>query len=271
MVYTFDSKSNAARLMGSSPISSTKLDFSCFIDYCNDGLEKESTMTKSAEKLIHHALGIGALELIPEGRALKSGRMSPYFFNSGLFTTGASLNILGDVLGKTLEEYWDMFKHPNVIFGPAYKGIGLASVAVSRLGRLSKKEYHNAQYAHDRKEEKKHGEGGRIVGASLKGQRVVIVDDVITTGGTKDEAVELITAEGGAVTGLIVLFDRQERSAESTLSAAQEFSKKHTVPVVAVATLSDLIDYISSHSAGSPSTRGVLESITEYRRQFGVL
>lgn len=224
---------------------------------------------KPSTTLIKHALKIGAIELIPEGRELKSGRVSPHFFNSGLFTTGESLNLLGDVLGDTLKLHWDILQQPTVIFGPAYKGIGLATLATSTLGTFSHKELREVQYAHDRKEEKKHGEGGRIVGATLQGQRVVIIDDVITTGGTKDECVDLITAHGGIVTGLVVLFDRQERSGEGVLSAAQEFSKKHSVPVIAVANLANLIDYIKSHSAGSNETLRVLEAIIEYRQQYG--
>jgi orotate phosphoribosyltransferase len=225
----------------------------------------------SAELLIKHALAIGALELLPEGRTLKSGRISPYFFNSGLFTTGTSLNILGDAFAESFKENWGMLKHPTVIFGPAYKGISLAALAVSSLGQSSDPEQQQVQYAHDRKEEKQHGEGGRIVGASLKGQRVVIVDDVITTGGTKDEAVELITKHGGTVTGLVVLFDRQERSVDGTLSAAQEFSEKHSVPVVPVASLLYLIEYIRLHAAGSNETRNVVEAICAYRDTYGAM
>lgn len=224
---------------------------------------------KPSTALIKHALKIQALELIPEGRALKSGRISPHFFNSGLFTTGESLNLLGDVLGDTFKEHWEMLEHPTVIFGPAYKGICLAALAVSTLGHYSHRELRTVQYAHDRKEAKQHGEGGRLVGASLEGQRVVIVDDVITTGGTKDESVKLITEHGGTVTGLVVLFDRQERAVDSTLSAAQEFSEKHSVPVIPVAKFDDLINFIKAHSAGSPETRRTLEAMLEYREQYG--
>lgn len=225
---------------------------------------------KPSTALIKHALKIGAIELIPEGRKLKSGRISPYFFNSGLFTTGASLNLLGDVLAETFKEYWDVLGHPTVIFGPAYKGIGLTSITVSSLGLIPHRECQEVQYAHDRKEAKTHGEGGRIVGASLKDKRVVIVDDVITTGGTKDDCIELISAEGGTVTGLVVLFDRQERSGDSQLSAAQEFSKKHSVPVIAVANLGHLVSYIKTHAAGSPASRDILESIMSYKAEYGV-
>ncbi|MBP6924227.1 MAG: orotate phosphoribosyltransferase [Candidatus Pacebacteria bacterium] len=227
-------------------------------------------MMKPADVLIQHALKIGALELLPEGRELKSGRVSPYFFNSGLFTNAISLNILSKTLGDTFKEHWGILGHPTVIFGPAYKGITLSTLAVSNLGHPFNKGFHGVQYAHDRKEEKAHGEGGRIVGASLKDQRVVIIDDVITTGGTKDDAVELITEQGGTTTGLVVLFDRQERSSDSELSAAQEFSKKHHIPIVAVATLKDLIEFIQSHTARSSSTRGILELIKSYQKEYGV-
>lgn len=230
---------------------------------------KRSFVVNPAETLIQHALSIGALELIPDGRELKSGRISPYFFNSGLFTTGTSLNIIGNVLTETFKHNWEMLEHPTVIFGPAYKGIGLATLAVSSLGKSSRKELKAVQYAHDRKEEKQHGEGGLIVGASLEGQRVVIIDDVITTGGTKDECAELITARGGIVTGLVVLFDRQERSIDGALSAAQEFSRKHSIPVIPVATLGGLIEYIRTHAAGSPETLKILDSICTYRDHYG--
>lgn len=224
---------------------------------------------KPSTTLIRHALKIGALELIPEGRILKSGRISPYFFNSGLFTTGESLNLLGDVLADTFKLHWEDLAHPTVVFGPAYKGICLAALVASTLGTFSHKELREIQYAHDRKEEKGHGEGGRIVGAALRGQRVVIVDDVITTGSTKDDCVNLITSHGGTVTGLIILFDRQERSTENELSAAQEFSQKHGVPVIAVANQSNLIDYMKSHSAGSENVRQTIDAIIEYRQQYG--
>jgi orotate phosphoribosyltransferase len=224
---------------------------------------------KPSTVLVKHALTIGAIELLSEGRQLKSGRISPYFFNSGLFTSDTSLNLLGTVLAETFKQHWEMLEQPTVIFGPAYKGICLSALAVSELGRDAQKEWHQMQHAHDRKEAKQHGEGGQIVGASLKGKRVVIVDDVITTGGTKDEAVELITENGGTVTGLIVLFDRQERSNEGELSAAQEFSKKHAVPVIAVANLSKLTEYIKSHAAGSDETHRLLEAIMAYRCLYG--
>jgi orotate phosphoribosyltransferase len=224
---------------------------------------------KPSTTLIKHALTIEALELIPGGRALKSGRLSPYFFNSGRFTTGESMNLLGDIMADTFKQHWVELGSPTVIFGPAYKGITLGALAVSSLGLMEHRECKQVLFAHDRKEEKAHGEGGIIVGANLEGQRVVIVDDVITTGGTKDACIELITAHGGTVTGLVVLFDRQERGESSELSAAREFSQKHNLPVVAAATFEDLIRYIKTHSANSPAMQSLYEEIVSYRAQYG--
>jgi orotate phosphoribosyltransferase len=224
---------------------------------------------RTSVKLIRHALEIEALELIPGGRILKSGRRSPYFFNSGRFVTGESMKLLGSILAEAIKLHWNQLGSPTVIFGPAYKGITLAALATANLGRSEHQELRQVLFAHDRKEEKAHGEGGLIVGADLTGQRVLIVDDVITTGSTKDTCVERIKAHGGTVTGLMVLFDRQERGEASELSAAAEFSQKYALPTFAVATRDDLIEYIKAHSANSNAMRSMLDEIKTYRAQYG--
>lgn len=199
-------------------------------------MHHEDKVGRSPDPFIHEALRIGAIELIPGGRALRSGRQSPYFFNSGLFNTGHSLKILAHAYASQIHQSF----RPEVIFGPAYKGIPLvASVAVV-LGN-------NTEYAFNRKEAKSHGEKGTIVGAPLAGKKVLILDDVITTGASSSEAVEVILREGGIPIGCVIAFDRQEKGSESELSAVQEFEKKHGIPVRAVATLSDLVNYLRTH------------------------
>ena len=221
-----------------------------------------------SEKFVLYALEIGALELIPEGRKLKSGRISPYFFNSGLFNTGKPLT-------KLTEAYIDALvtgNHiamPDVIFGPSYKGIPLAT-AISLM--LAVKNDIDVGYAFNRKEAKGHGEGGIMVGASLQGKKVVIVDDVITTGTSSEEAVEIIHTNGGLPVGCVIAFDRQECSPDSDLSAVQEFDCKNNVPVVAAATLADLISVLEKIPAdsGDDNFGEILNSILEYQNKYGI-
>lgn len=217
------------------------------------------TPAQSAARFIEYALEIKALEILPEGRKLKSGRISPYFFNSGLFNTGKSLTNLAEAYYSAADDFTF-----DVIFGPSYKGIPLATAVAQAIGG-------NIGYAFDRKEAKDHGEGGIIVGASLEGKKVLIVDDVMTTGTSSGQAVEIIRANGGIPIACVIAFDRQERGKEGALSAVQEFEQTYDIPVRAAATLSDLIAFFECIKDGGGIEAGeVLEKILAYQKQYGV-
>ena len=189
----------------------------------------------------------------------KAGRLSPYFFNSGLFSDGAALAGLTRFYAQAALASSIRF---DMLFGPAYKGITLAAgtaIALAELGR-------NVAFAFNRKEPKDHGEGGVIVGTPLKG-RVLIIDDVISDGASKRESVAIIRAAGATPVGVLIALDRQEVGAlvGSTISAAQEFNQNAGVPVVAVATLADIIKYLGQRAG----ERDKLEKIERYRQQYG--
>ena len=186
----------------------------------------------------------------------KAGRVSPYFFNAGLFNDGASLGELARYYAKAALASGIAF---DVLFGPAYKGITLAAataVALAEMGR-------NVPFCFNRKEAKDHGEGGNIVGAPLTG-RALIVDDVITDGGAKREAIELIRAAGATPAGVLIALDRQERG-QGELSATQEVSRDYGIPVTAIAGLSDILATL----ADRPGHRADVERMEEYRRRYG--
>ncbi len=187
----------------------------------------------------------------------KAGRKTPYFFNAGLFNDGESLGRLGrfyaDALlaaGLTCDQ----------LFGPAYKGIALAAAVAIALAQKG----HNLPFSFNRKEAKDHGEGGKIVGAPLAG-RVLIVDDVITAGTSVRESVELIRANGAAPAGVLIALDRMERGQGGT-SAVQEVRELYGIPVIAIATLDDLMRFIAGRQA--LTTYG--PAVTAYRAQYGV-
>ena len=187
----------------------------------------------------------------------KAGRLSPYFFNAGLFDDGASLSRLSDFYARRVLAAGVDF---DVLFGPAYKGIPLAAgTAMALAGRG-----HNTPYAYNRKEAKDHGEGGTLVGAPLKG-RVLIIDDVISAGTSVRESVDLIRAAGATPAAVLIALDRQERG-QGELSAVQEVEKSFGIPVISVASLTDLIDYLSGH----PELENKLAAVREYRVRYGV-
>jgi orotate phosphoribosyltransferase len=187
----------------------------------------------------------------------KAGRASPYFFNAGLFSDGESLRRLG----RYYAEAWLASGLVcDQLFGPAYKGITLAAATAIALAEKG----HNLPFSFNRKEAKDHGEGGTIVGAPLRG-RVLIVDDVITDGGAKREAIELLRAHGANPAGVLIAFDRLERGRGET-SAVQELRDEFGIPVVAIATLDDLMRFIE----GQPALARHRSAVMAYREQYGV-
>jgi orotate phosphoribosyltransferase len=187
----------------------------------------------------------------------KAGRLSPYFFNAGLFNDGESLMRLGEFYAAAILKSGVQF---DMLFGPAYKGITLAasiSIALARQG-------HNFPYAYNRKEAKDHGEGGTIVGAPLQG-RVLIVDDVISAGTSVRESVEMIKAAGAIPSGVAIAIDRQERGL-GELSAVQEVEKDSGMPVINIATLADLIVYLND----APELAEFKSAVQTYRNEYGV-
>ena len=195
----------------------------------------------------------------------KAGRLSPYFFNAGLFHDGATLGQLSKFYAQTLLNAGVEF---DMLFGPAYKGITLASataVALADEGR-------NTSFAYNRKEAKDHGEGGTIVGANLQG-RVVIIDDVISAGTSVRESVDLIRAAGAEPCAVLIALDRMERSGKdgvlSANSAVQEVSREFGSPVISIANLDDLFTYLSAHS-DDPALAQYKDAVSAYRTRYGV-
>jgi len=187
----------------------------------------------------------------------KAGRLSPYFFNAGLFDDGESLMKLGEFYATAIRNSGIEF---DMLFGPAYKGITLvASIAIAFA-----KNGHNIPYAYNRKEAKDHGEGGIIVGSPLQG-RVLIIDDVISAGTSVRESVTLINANGAKACGVAIAIDRQEKGL-GNLSAVQEVVKDNQIPVCAIANLNDLVQYLQNQA---DMTQNLL-AVSAYRQQYGV-
>jgi orotate phosphoribosyltransferase len=194
----------------------------------------------------------------------KAGRLSPYFFNAGLFHDGATLGKLAQFYAQTLLDSGVEF---DMLFGPAYKGITLASataVALAAKGR-------DTSYAYNRKEAKDHGEGGTIVGAKLQG-KVVIIDDVISAGTSVRESVAMIRAAGAEPAAVLIALDRMERSGTddklSELSAVQEVSREFNIPVISIANLADLFTYLDTHTA-DPRLSQHKDAVSAYRTRYG--
>eukprot|EP01137_Pigoraptor_chileana_P013773 Opistho-2@67674 len=189
---------------------------------------------------------------------LKSGRISPYFFNAGLFNRGAALAKLGRYYASAIVDSGIEF---DVLFGPAYKGIPLAaSTAVS----LALDHGRDIPYAFNRKEAKDHGEGGNIVGHPLVG-RVLIIDDVITAGTAIRESIDIITAAGAQPVGVVLALDRNERGKEGDLTAVQEVTAQFGIPVVSIVALDQITEFIRS----SGSDAALLAKIEAYRAEYG--
>ncbi len=187
---------------------------------------------------------------------LKSGRIAPYFFNAGLFNTGDSLDKLAEFYAKAILAAGLPF---DMLFGPAYKGIVLASAAAMALSRAGR----NVPFAYNRKEAKDHGEGGVVVGAPLSG-RVLIVDDVMTAGTAARESVEIIRAAGAVPCGIAIAMDRMERG-HSPLSAVQEVTRDFGIPVITIATLEDMLGFLQER----PDLVQNMRDIADYRQTYG--
>ncbi|VAW76683.1 Orotate phosphoribosyltransferase [hydrothermal vent metagenome] len=189
---------------------------------------------------------------------LKSGRLSPYFFNSGLFNTGASLAKLGKYYAAAIVDSKIEF---DLLYGPAYKGIPLAAATAVSLATE-----HNIDipYSFNRKEAKDHGEGGTIVGSPLKG-KILIIDDVISAGTSVRESVDIIKASGATAAGVVISLDRQERGQGET-SAIQEVENDYQLKVNSIISLTQLVEHLNQ----TPNMNTELSAIQVYREQYGV-
>ena len=189
---------------------------------------------------------------------LKSGRVSPYFFNAGLFNSGAVLAKLGRFYAAAIQEANVEF---DVLFGPAYKGIPLATAAVVSLSN----DYGlDVPYVFNRKEAKDHGEGGNLVGAPLQG-RVMIIDDVITAGTAIREVMDIINANQATPAAVMIALNRMEKG-KGELSAIQEVERDYGMQVVSIVSLTDIVDYLSEVGGYEAS----VEAINAYREQYGI-
>jgi len=213
-----------------------------------------------------HAYQIEFIELARQYKVLKfgeftlkSGRISPYFFNAGSFSSGGALATLGRCYARRIVESGVQF---DVLLGPAYKGIPLAAATAVALA-----EHHglDVPFVYNRKEAKTHGEGGVLVGAPLRG-RVLIIDDVITAGTAVREVIAMIAEAGAQLAGVAIGLNRQERGA-GELSAIQEIERSYNVPVLSIIDMSHIIDYLES-AGGGPA--GALAGMKAYRERYGV-
>ena len=218
---------------------------------------QSNTMRAYKSEFLDLALELGVLKF---GEfTLKSGRVSPYFFNAGLFSSGYAAAKLSRYYAAAIAESEVEF---DMLFGPAYKGIPLATLAASALA-----EHHDIDvpYAFNRKEAKDHGEGGNIVGAPLQGS-VLIVDDVITAGTAIREAHDIIAASGASAAGIVISVDRQERG-QGSRSAVQEVEQTLGVPVISIIVLEDIIDMLEDSAEFGEH----LSAVSAYREKYGII
>ncbi|WP_296403951.1 orotate phosphoribosyltransferase [Psychrobacter sp.] len=193
---------------------------------------------------------------------LKSGRISPYFFNAGLLATGETLSLLANGYAQALaKQVKNSESDELVIFGAAYKGIPFVAATAQALWN---NHGINARWGYNRKEAKDHGEGGSLVGADVSGKAVWVLDDVITAGTAMREVVEILDAAGATVAGIIVALDRKERG-QNEQSAIQELAQSLNVPVQALVNIDDIIDYIAKQGEATQ-----LAKMRHYREQYGV-
>ncbi len=208
------------------------------------------------KEFLEFALDVGVLRF---GEfTLKSGRISPYFFNAGLFNSGAALARLGRYYAQAIMDSGIEF---DVLYGPAYKGIPLAAVTAAALYDQHGKD---VAYAFNRKEAKDHGEGGVIVGHALEG-KILIIDDVISAGTSVRESMDIIEQLGAKAAGVVIALDRQEKG-QGDLSAIQEVERDYKIPVAGIVQLKDLVSFLQE-KGDSPQ---YLDAIQHYRDQYGV-
>lgn len=191
---------------------------------------------------------------------LKSGRVSPYFFNMGLFNTAQTLSTLAEAYAKAIIESGIEF---DILFGPAYKGIPLAAITVTKLYEIGGEKYANIGYSFNRKEKKDHGEGGSIVGCPLKDKEVLIIDDVMTAGTAINEAFEIISNENGKPIACIIALDRMETTKDSNECATKTVAKRYGVPVLSIVCFDDIVTVLKDQL-----TAEQMESILQYRKQY---
>lgn len=189
---------------------------------------------------------------------LKSGRVSPYFFNAGLFNTGKDLAKLGRFYASALTAEGIEF---DVLFGPAYKGIPVATATAIAMANSFGEDI---PYCFNRKEAKDHGEGGNLVGSDLKG-RIMLVDDVITAGTAIRESMEIIEANKATLAGVLIALDRQEKG-QGELSAVQEVERDYSTKVFSIVTLADVVEYLSNYQENT----NAIASINVYRKKYGI-
>ena len=233
-------------------------------------IKKGSPGNTLAQEFVQFAIESGVLKF---GQfKTKAGRMSPYFFNAGLFDDGAKLSRLAQFYARQLlaEEAASSLQF-DMIFGPAYKGIPLAAAVSIELARLGR----NLPFAYNRKEAKDHGEGGTLVGAPVKG-RVLIVDDVMSAGTAVRESIAIIEAAGATPHAVAIALDRQEKATENGVdvnySAVQYVKAQLGLRVTSIARLTDLLDYLtlqSSGAAGQAPSRQTYEAVLAYRQRYG--
>lgn len=212
------------------------------------------------QKFLQVSLDNSILKFRKDGFVLKSARVSPYFFNAGMFNTGHLLSELSTAYAKSLLDPVNAFDF-DVLFGPAYKGIPLAVATCQALSDLGS----DVEYSFNRKEVKDHGEGGCIVGSALKGKKVVIIDDVITSGKAIREAVDIIKMEGGILTGILVAVDRQEQTLDSTTSAIETLRTTLGINIQAIITLRNIIDFTRTTLDAD-----TVQQVEAYRKRYGV-
>jgi orotate phosphoribosyltransferase len=222
----------------------------------------DTTTDALAQQFVRFALEAGVLRF-GEFKT-KAGRLSPYFFNAGLFDDGLKLGTLASFYARRLLDRGVAF---DMLFGPAYKGITLAAAVAIELARLGR----NVPYAYNRKEAKDHGEGGQLVGAPVAG-RVLIVDDVISAGTSVRESIALISAAGATPCGVVIALDRQEKAREQGVdqpwSATQWVERELHLPVTSIATLGDLLQYL--RTGDDATLRQYAQPVQAYRDRYGV-
>lgn len=188
---------------------------------------------------------------------LKSGRVSPYFFNAGAFSSGAALSALANCYAKAILAHGIAF---DMLFGPAYKGIPLVAAVSVALHQMTQK---TIPYAFNRKEAKDHGEGGLFVGAEIKG-KILLLDDVITAGTAVTESLQLLQQTQGEIVAIMVALNREEKAPNSDLSAMQQIEQQHGIKTYAVAGLTQIIDYQKTHDSNS------MQALLDYQKRYGI-